>query len=591
MKRILAVALVALLAATGFAQTTGLESVQSDVSFGVFGNELDAALTVTEAGNRPVFSDLVNQMIFGGLSNLNYASVVTAQDTFTASVSDPLWVGYFGPGDNPFSLFLGMLYLGGTGNLAGGTVETTTAKGPITVATTDTTYQWVDTSTTTEYTGNRVYNIFEKRAQVIMPFGDMNVGLGATLYMFDASPQANNYNLTEVNYYDTAIATAAPTPVADYTFTQSRTDLQKQNRVVLSVPVFLRSGDMGHTVQLGGDIQMFDRSTARGQTYTDPVDPAGGLPLTTVIETDDATYKYSNIGVNAMYEVVMAPFFGENEQNEFTAGAAVNTEFRSGEYAETLVTQNKTWAGGGAAPTIGERNFDEYSITVSGQSDFDFDLMASHSLYFDLGGNARMGIIPDVSTTIGINKEDWFIASEQNVNRVDGNADGDFADAADTITTVTTTYTSTSVNQTTWAGAVITTGAASDVLEITTEFGMSGALEVTPGNWPFSITLGSRPRLQMVNAKTTTRTSVSSDTTSTVDGTGAAVGNTTVNDAAVSDETSVWDHTFTVDAEHRIGLNMMVGEAVRLDMQLNLSTGINILDFKNMVVQAIVKLP
>jgi hypothetical protein len=74
MKRLLGIALVALVATAGFAQTTGLESVQSDTSFGIFGNELDAALTVQEAGNRPGFSELTNRMIFGGLSNLNFAA-------------------------------------------------------------------------------------------------------------------------------------------------------------------------------------------------------------------------------------------------------------------------------------------------------------------------------------------------------------------------------------------------------------------------------------------------------------------------------------------------------------------------------------
>lgn len=589
MRRFLVVLMLLILATGAFAQTTGLQSIQSDVSFGVFGNALDGALTVQEAGNRPAFSELMNKMVFGGLSNLNWqssANGIQVDETFASSIGgDPLWIGYFKPGDMPYSVFWGNHTETETGNQADITNVTTTAKNGIVSGTTTTNYDWISQEEVVDYTGNRLTSWSENWVQFLTSLNGMNVGAGVQVFLVDNSVQGNNYELTQTNYYDTAAGTEAPSPSVDYTFTETQTELDKITYFALDVPFFMRTGDLGHTAQLFTSFQFDNASYSLAQTYTAPED--GGF-ATTVTEADDGTIKSTIVNVNASYELVAPAFFGEHEENEFIGGVALaSTPVRSAQYSEVLTEQDKTFPGGGGAATDGARNDDETTSTISSQMDYGLDLTASHSFYYDIGDAVRVGLVPDALAGIFVDNEDWILESRTDVDRQDTNADGTF-DAADTIVTTTTTYTNTSLND---RADITTTADVVNEFDITAELGLAGAIEVTPGDWPFSVTLGSRPRARLVSTKITTLQAQTATTVETADGAGT-VASTTVNEAPASDEEVVWDHVFTMDAAHRIGLNMLVGEMVRFDVALGFNTNeTNILDFSNFTLQAIVELP
>lgn len=573
------VLLLLLLTSMVSAQTTGLESVFSNSSFGVFGNELDAALTVQEAGNRPGFSDLTNRIVFGGLANLNFP--VEADQTFVSGFGNPLWIGYFSPGEMPFSLFLAGFYDGAAGNLASGTDVTNETK-PVVDGTTTTNVAWVSQTTEVDYTGNRLLDRLDKRAQFITSLGGMNLGVGVGFRLDDASPQGDNVDLTQTVYYDAALPGAEPQAEQDYTYTSSSTSVDRETMIDVDVPVFLRTGDMGHTVQLGVGF-----STNRvASTFTESYSATSQSVLAdTVTEEDTVTRETAEIEAGLNYMLTMPAFLGQHAQNEFSAGVAVDATFRSGERSESLTEQDRTWAGGGAASVVGERNEESTTDTIEGQMDLGFGVNAAHSFYFDPNPMVRFGLVPGIGVGVDLNKAPYLITERVVIDREDNDADGEFTSAVDRVITTTTTYTNQAINPLTGA---LGNDVSSTVIRTTAS--LAGSAVVAPENWVFAVTLGSRPRAVMTSTATTTRTAVTAETETEVDGAGDTVS-TEVTQAGESTEVTVWNHAMTVDAAHRIGLNMVLADSVRLDVALNLSSGTNILDFRNLVIQGIIPLP
>lgn len=580
MKRILLVmvVLITFTAAGLFAQVTGLESVQSYSTFGVFGNELDDALNVSG------ISDLEQKMVFGGLSNLNFLdSTVEADDTFNADLNDPLWLGYYSPDALAHSLFAG--FYGGVDstnlNEANTVAITTTNK-----TVTDTTYTWNDQVTETQYTANVVLDEIDFSAQFLTSLSGMNVGLALSYYVNNQTDKnVNNYTTTETNYYDTAAAGEAPSTAVDYVFTETYSAMDINSIIGLKVPVFLTTGALKHTIVLGADFDMQNYNAVSGeQTYTNPADTILGVQ--TVQEDADKTANSLDILIDAHYDLAIPGLFNKNDANELTVRTGIDAAINTATYATSNITQNYNWTAVNTAPDVNARAENTTDDTVAGGIDFFIDAGLKHSFYYDLGETLRFGLIPGLGVNVNIDNPDYAVTERVSVGKADGDADGAFTSAADTITTTTTEYTNSAYTSLEFG----TIGASSSVFEIGTTFSLSGAVEFTPADWPISVMLGSQPTLSLTNTSTTNNTSTAKATTVVADGTGATTS-TTITEEADVPSVSTWTHDVTVSAAHRIGLSMQPADPVRIDVALNLSTANNILDFKDLVVQALIKLP
>lgn len=572
MKRIV-LFLFILLTLTAFvsAQNTGLTSVFFDSSVGVFENELDTALKV-----GPDFTSLDYSYLFAGLGNLEKVEADT-----NAWFGIPLWAGYYKAGDKPWSVFAGFVATDSTGNLAGGTTYTPgapeTVTDPVTGDTTD--HQWNSGVLTTDYTANRLFDDLDFSGQYLFMLGDMNTGVYLGVEIIDASTQANNYTETDVRYYNSSGAGVIPTPTADYTITRAETDKDTNSTYSIGIPLFIGADSLSHALNVTADINFIDNSTTYEQTYSGTPDTALGWCIN--VEVDEIIDKTTTTDIGVDYTLTKAGIMGDHPDNELIINAAGGVSIESQKYSGVITSQWVFYAGGGAAAVNGPRDDDSDINTYKNALDFDISIGAGHSFFFDLGNMVEFGFIPEV--TVGFNMDNPVLVEQKVViDRQDNDSDGAFTSAVDRIITTTTTYTNTA-----WGKVVNNVS----TMNIITTLALPVAATITPEGWPISITLGSKPQVQMKNTITTTKTQVSSTVTSTVDGTGADVGVVATTNAGTSDETTVTDTTIDVTAEHNIGFTMPLGEYVRLDISLDLSTAINVLDFKDLVIQAIISLP
>ncbi len=570
-KSILVFILVLAAAAFVSAQNTGITSVFNDSSVGLFENELDTAVNV-----GPDFRSLNSNYLFTGLANLEKLEL-DQNGTFSNGGS-PLWCGFYIAGEHPWSVFTGFTATNSVNNEADTTAYTTT---PSVIGTT--TYQWNDTVTETDYTANTLFNDVNFSGQFLDMWGDINMGAYFGLdisHTLPASPpgfQASNYTETEKVYYDSTPA-AAPTPLLDYTRTAAETAKAVSMIFSLALPVYMESDGIGHEANIKADLTLADASTTFVEAYSGTPDTAIGTVTNT--ETDETVDKTTTIGVRGDYTQTLPRLWGDNADNRFFAGGSIGFSTDIPTFSDTLITQDVTYAGGGAAGVTAARAADSTTETFGNSLLLNFLVNAGHSFFYQLGTAVSVAMTPEVSLGVDVSN-DATIKSKVRIVKVDGNGDGDFADAADTITTTTTTYTNTDS----------ALGAYNSVTDITTTLEFPVAATIAPEKWPFFITLGSKPQLTLVNSTTTTKTAVNSVVTTAVDGTGAASGTDSTVNAGTSSESSVTDSTISVTATHNIGLTMPLGDSVKLDVNLDMSGGINILDFKDLVVQFIIALP
>jgi len=559
-----------------FSQNTGLQSAFNLSCSDVFGNELDAALTVDETGYKPGFSELLHRYIFAGITNLE---LVVADDTFVATTTDPLWVGYYSPGSLSWSIFTGFYFDNATGNQASNTTNTNNA---VPVGTT--THYWVAHSVDTNYTKNRITDRLNTECQFLIGLGGINTGLYLLMDLVDNSNQANNYTETETNYYNSAAPGVEPVQNQDYEITRTETDLDTMRIFGVAVPFFMRTGSLAHTANLRVDITSTDTSSSFTRSYSDS--PESNLGTVTEIIEDDTTSGASDIDIELDYTLTMAPFIKNHAENEFFVGITGGLVFENAEYSYISTDQDINFPGGGSAGTNQTGDDDSTIATIQRATDMSVGLDVGHSLYFDIAPQLFLGMTP----TLGINftrDNPILVTRVVDINRTDGDDNGAFTSAADTITTTTIDYYNASaVNYITGLPSAGST--ASTYITSWIEFPI--ALHGKLGNLPFFIAIGSTPRIQNQITLSSSNTATYSYTVDTNDGTGADIAETTVNEFTGNPSSSLAS-TFTISAVHNIGIYMIFGEAVRLDVYLNLSSGINILDFQDLALQLIIKLP
>ncbi len=579
-KSILVLFLVLTITAFVSAQNTGITSVFNDSSVGLFENELDTAVNV-----GPDFNTLNRSYLFTGLANLEGARAWDDQtfDNPGTWPGTPIWCGFYIAGEHPWSVFTGFSASDSVNNEADTTAYTTT---PSVVGTT--TYQWNNIVKDTDYTANTLFNDLYFKGQFLDMWGDINMGayFGLNIsHTVPASPpgfQGSNYKETEKVYYDSTPG-AAPTPLLDYTRTATETAKAVSMIFSLAMPVYMESDGIGHEANLTTDLTLTDTSTTFVETYSGTPDTAiGTVTNTEVSETVDKTTTF---GISGDYKQTLPRLWGKNADNRFVVGGSAGYSTDIPVYSDVLTTQDVTYAGGGAAGVTAVRANNSTTQSFGNSLILNFMVNAGHSFFYQLGTMVSFAMSPEFALGFDLSN-DATIKSDVSVVKTDGNADGDFADAADTITTTTTTYTNTDS----------ATGNYNSTIDITTTLELPIAVTIAPEKWPFFITLGSKPQVTLVNTTRSTKTAVNSVKTVAVDGTGAASGTDSTVNAGTSNESSVTDSTISVTATHNIGMTMPLGESVKLDVNLDMSGDLgidtaNIFDFKNLVIQVIIALP
>lgn len=634
-RTVIAVLLATLLAAAGWAQVDiegdfSIQSVQAYTSFGLFMNALDGAANVDEQGMGPGFSELENKYVFGGLANINREE---ADQTFTAGSGAPLLLGYMSPGDFRWSAFSGTWFdpaanQAKSESILGGETTETVVDG-----TDSTDYVWYETETTIEYTDRVISDEFTKYGQFITQLGPANVGFVLGVGADNAFNSNNVFTETTTYQYNDAGAGNIPTPKVDYTSTYTDADYAtgggKTTSYGLEIPVYMETGDLAHSASLGFELERTDLSTSQTLAYTVPADntvnplDGGG----NVNDTDLGAFGFTNavpaaaanqftqvpefgsttIGtvmpIDLDYTLYM-PMLGEHEDNRLMGGISANAVLRGATSSTTEIWQLYDFTVGGDATESTRSEYeqtDELGTGLGGQ----VELMGGHSFYFEPADGITLGVEPGVSGSYGwgvgydsgnndvsdgVTVAQWApadatIASATTVTRTDNDADGAFTSAVDTVTTVETRY----------QDAVIVGGAVTDRIDLTqisADFVLPASVRIQPGDWSFAVVLGSRPSVSFTQTTLSGSPDQSADTTSTVDGAGDPVGGTTVDALSAQETYSYTEWSWNAEAEHRIGLNMMLPAGVTVDVALNLSTGVaNILDFQDFVIQAIVPLP
>ncbi len=547
------------------AQNTGITSIFYDSSFGIFDNELDWAVNVGSD-----FTGLKHDYIFGGLTNLEKKSLST--NTSFDNGGGTLWGGYYKSGDDPWSIFSGFTASDSSGNQSGGTTYTAGA------ATTDgtTTWQWDQVVTDTNYTANRIFDSLGFAGQYLFMLNGFNTGVYLGISIIDSSTQANNYEETQNWYYNSTGAAVAPTPLLDFTRKITKTAYSRNSTYTLGVPLYMEAGEISHTINTVLYVSHNNSSSSTVDTCTAPADATRNITNTIKNETTDTD---TFIGLSGDYLYTQPGIWGSNGDNELFVSAGFSGNIDMPSYSTALTTQAVSYAGGGAAGVNGTRNDDSESRDFKSGVDFSIFAGAGHSFYYDIDSAVNFAIKPYVSLEFSMDN-DTLLDSKVTIDRQDNDSDGAFTSAADRIITTTTTYTNTtkySSNNTPY-------------IDISTTIDFPVAATISPEKWPFYITLGSRAEIGIVNTINFTKTAVNSVHTVTVDGTGTTVSDTTVQ-AVSSDETSVVNTSVSIAANHNIGLTMPIGDYTKLDISLDMSSAMNILDFKDLTAQVIIALP
>lgn len=582
MKRFfLFVSFLFLLTTLVMAQNTGLTSITKDVSEGVFTNELDAALSVEGLlSSGPGFGSLNHDYLFSGLTNLDF-NTFSADSTFT--VGSPLWAGFYKAGEKPWSIFGAFGATGAAGNSSGGTVYTQGAPGWVTTGTDTINYQWNDNSSTMDYTANRIFDALNISGQYLLTLGGFNTGVFVNVNLSNTDPQGSNYKQTDVYYYNSTGAGVVPTPLVDYNYARTQTARNNTSIFRLSVPFYIQDTDSSQLFNVQTYFSITDKSVSDTESYSGTPQSVIGLTTTTVAADTTARALTGQLVVD--YTLKKKGLWGGNPKDQLWFTGTADFSLDGGTYGTSGITQDISAAGGGAAIVNGARA--DTQVTNAGTPGMTARAAVGvgHSFYYDLGSGVEFGLKPaaglDYTLTLPV-----MVKSNTTTVSTDGNANGVFTDAADTIQTTTVTYTNTSIDTLTGA-----TAAAVVTNTITCSVDLPMAVTFTPPKWPITFTLGSKPSLGMNMTFTSTKTSTTSTAVSIVDGTGTAIGGTTTTNAVTADETSKMSTSYTMTATHNIGFSMPISDAVRIDANLDMSGPLASFDFKALTAQVIIALP
>ncbi len=557
--------------------STGLTSLQYDFSYGVFWNEMDKAVNVGSD-----FSTLSNNFLFGGIGNLNKGIAI---GTVGSSLGNPVWLGLYKAGSTPWSVFGGFHKLGVAAATSSQTQYIGLNTETVVSGTTTTTYPWYSQVTQTDYSAPW-YNEIDDEAQFLIDIGALNLGAYLHVTLTNNTISTANTTVVDTYQYRTSPANTAPvTTAVDYTRTTTATDLSDgaggpgiDNMIQLGVPVYVKGLEATANILVG--YHWLDASITNSQTFTVPQDPATALasPYTNTVQ-NDTIIRGSEIPVQVNLFKDFGPIFGSHPDNKFTLGAAVNANLMGATYSTANITQDYTFVIAGAA-TPSTRSEVTDSRAFAGTLGFSGYLTASHSFYVDPAADVHFGVIPGVtagylSTPLGVK-----VNTETAVTRVDGDADGAFTSAADTITTVTTTYT----NQMTQQNGTLANASVDNDIVVVCSLPTGFMFQIAP--W-FGFTLGAQPSLTAVWTFTKTTAATTQVQTVVADGTGT-VATTTVATAGSGNVTNQFAATYSVSVPHDLGVRIGVPGNVMLYIDVAGAVSGGIWDFRNLRIQGVI---
>lgn len=455
-----------------------------------------------------------------------------------------------------------------------------------------TTFDWADTRTETQYTWLQDSDL-DLGAQVLLGLGGLSVGLIAEYVQdqrflnaagsVDLWVAANKIETFTQNY-DTAIATAEPAATLDYTETSSWSAPDSFSEIGIGIPLAVQFGSEALAATVSASFANYDGSGPSSfapalpntRVYTDPADAATTL---TSIEANTTTSTTSSTSIDLDATVNLPGLVGSHQDNRLTVGVSGGIDLYNGTSSEVYTSQERTYAGAGAAATVGVRDNDTIAETLMGKSPLAARLSVQHFWYFDVGP-VTFSFAPmlaaemDSRTGISIAGGNALYPTTQvTIDRVDGDTDGAFTSATvDTVATTTVTYANNDDG---------------DPTDYILTFDLPSAVKVQPENWPFGMTFGgnlavSLPSTEVKDVQDRTTTEIN-----TVDGAGTSLGIDTTN-AAEGYETSSVTKAWSFINDFQFGINIPLPLDAVLDIVLNFS---NLLSFDNLTAQIVMPLP
>jgi hypothetical protein len=556
-------ALIVLCAGALVAQT----SIEAGNSFNIFRNSLDAAFDVAETESGPVFSELKDTYLFAGLTNW------FGVDTDTSS-ADYFRIGAYLPGAVPFAI-LGNLDMEVVSSSRSNGTTQNTANVPVVVGTTTTNY----TYTTEDSTVQRAFlesTYLYTSLSVLTRIGGINFGLRPTInYQNNTSGAAINTwvdaNTTQTNqyYYNAAGVGVEPEQTLDYTRTIVQTDPDTAFTFYLSAPVFVNLGTIGLYANAYFNDYRRNQSSTYGTTYTNP---ENAIAFNNVVFQNDVTDVTGNVqfGLNTL---LVFPASGGSKDDRFELGVnASGTVGTPGNYSSIYREQNIDFAGGGADFTI---TADNQNTTINetrvGKFLGNVGVSGQYYVYFTPAANISFGLAPYLSCSTYASGSTYYATQNVQVDMTDGDLDGSYDAAADTITTTTTNYYDNEDGDT----QIVNIG-----------FSLPTALKFKIADWPFSFLLANS--ITVTNSMNIVTNKATRTDTSVVvtDGTGTVVSTT---DTTVSEETST--NSFTTSWS--FGNNFNIAMIFDLPADITLSVTLNgqdLLDFSDLVAEVSIPL-
>lgn len=576
-----------------FAQTYGqvrwpVTSMENVLSFGLFPNPMDAAFNLQTYGAKANFNTLKNNYLFGGLSNFNWSNPLTLRDFNTTL---PVTVGFYQHGNMPWSV-LGSGYASTSNSgFSNGTTISTTTKTTGT-APTFTANTWVTSTTQEEYKWLDAANI-DFGGAFFIGISGIDTGLAVKYYLDQnhnntagsvAAWANNNRTVTQTFYYDqdAANANAAPNPAVDYTITSTWNQPDTLSEVYFLVPFMTKLDGMVLSATASLDIVNYDGTTYSSQanptdpttkTYSDPNSTGPGATYTN-IEANSLTDKEQTITIAGATAVTFPPLLKGNRNNRFVVGLSGNVDINQIDpVVDTYTTQVYNYAGGGADPTRSTRSEYQQTTNYEGFLFYDVELSGAHYLYFDFSP-AVVGFAPTLSTTIGVESSGskYYATTQTTIVRTDGNNDGDFEDAADSISTTTKTYSHNDDGKPFYVDVSVS---------------LPASLKVRPKGWIFGMTFGANLEVEY---KVSFVTDVQDTTTTNIhitDGTGTTTSNTTTTAVTGTYSTSKTTQSWTFTNQNLFGLNFFLPGNTTLDIMLNTN---NLFEFDSLTAQLVIPL-
>jgi hypothetical protein len=549
--------------------TTSFPSLESILTFGLYRNATDAAFDVNDSASPPTFRSLQQSYLFGGLTNPFYA-------TTWASFSGPFFVGYHSAGKTPWSA-LGLASVDATtSTLSDGITPTYTNK---VVGTT--TYPW------TSQTVDNQYNCLQDldlnlTGGYLMALGPMNIGLGGTfVWQTNVGNAAintfvgNNRTSTTTVYYDTAGAGAAPDPAENYTLTSVYSAPDSLLTIAPAVPFYIKLGNIGLAALLGVTVESSDQSTSVTNVYTAPQTGGAGT-FFNVTNENSTTNQTGSFGISLDTIVTLPPLFGKHPDDRLELGLQATADLNTAQDSvDTLLVQDWDYTGVSGG-TITPGAWVTHTVTTdtrNGLMGGSAYLSAREYMYFQPVEAVQFGLSPMLELGAGYAPPaPYYTARSVDVVSVDGDGDGAFTNALDTITTTTTEYFNNN------DGGTLTIGGT---------FYLPVAVKLRPEKWPFGVTFGNLA-IAGINLNVVSDTNnTSSVATTQVDGTGATVSSTTT-ESGTGYKTTRLTTNWNFGYMYFMVLNVFLPAGITMDVILN---GANLLEFESLAVQLIIPMP